>query len=563
MKRIAAFLILCCFMIPTAMFAQAALDRGKDLLAQGKTREGIAVLRQFVETNPKSADAWLLLGEAYLKVSSLDSAKLAGEKVISLDEKNAKAYLLVARVARSQNDVSGAYNALNSGLAEKKNDLNLLTELGFVLLQADSVDQAIVAFSRAKEADPNSALVYQGLGEAYSRQGVTPFAITQYEKSIELDSTRADVHNSLAKLFYKERRYNDAAREYKRVAALDTTNQAALLELARMYMSSRPRLYTDAAQVLKLYVQRFPNAEDVWPTYTEALYFTGQYPEAIKAAQRALKLDPKNPDALRYLASAQSRLKQYKEGVASYTRLRAVEPLKLGDLVELAENYSALKNDTLTLRTYEEIVKIKPDLKAVYINMGMIYMKWQDWEPASVMFQKTVMLDSTHYSAFVNYGLCELVLGRSDKAHFDSARVAFRYVTSKLPDYAPGHLYLAQSLLSQSVDSLGEARKEYETWIRLLTPDEQSQHKRDLSEAYKNIGASYLKEKKYPQAIENLNKALKYREDDWQTHLWIGQANQLSGDKDKAIEEYKRVLKLNPTNKDAKNMLISLGIAVD
>jgi tetratricopeptide (TPR) repeat protein len=563
MKRIAAILILCCSVVPTVMFAQAGLDRGKDLLNQGKTNEGIAVLRQFVETNPKSVDAWMLLGEAYLKVSNLDSAKLAGEKVISLDETNVGGYLLAADVARRQKDLTGAYNALKSGLAEKKNDLRLLTQLGFVLLEADSVDQAIVALSRAKEVDPNSALIYQGLGEAYSRQGVTPFAITQYEKSVELDSTRADVHNSLAKLYYKEHRYNDAAREYKRVAALDTTNQAALLELARMYMSSRPKLYVDAAEVLKIYVRRFPNAEDVWPSYTEALYFTGQYSDAIKAAQRGLKNEPKNGDELRYLASSQARLKQYKESVASYTQLRSVESLKIGDLVELAEDYSALKNDTLTLKTYEEIVKIKPDIKAVYINMGTIYMSWQQWEPAAVMFQKAMALDSTHYSLFVNYALCEMVLGRSDNAHFDSARVALRYVTSKVPDYAPGHLYLAQSLISVSVDSLAEARKEYETWIKLIPANEESKYKRDLSEAYKNIGASYLKEKKYPQAIESLSKALKYKEDDWQTHLWIGQANQLSGDKDKAIEEYRRVLKLNPTNKDAKNMLIALGIAVD
>ncbi len=563
MKKIAAILVLWCIVIPTSVFAQAELDRGKDLLNQGKTKEGIAVFRQFVETNARSADAWLLLGEAYFKISNLDSAKLAGEKVISLDETNVSGYLLVANVARSRKDITGAYNALKSGLVEKKNDVKLLIQLGFVLLEADSVDQAIIALSRAKEANPNLAVVYQGLGEAYSRQGVTPFAITQYEKSIELDSTRVDVHNSLAKLYYKEHRYNDAAREYKRVAVIDTTNQAALLELARMYMSSRPKLYVDAAEVLKLYVRRFPNAEDVWPSYTEALYFTGQYSDAIKAAQRALKNDPKNGDVLRFLASSQSRLKQYKEGVDSYTRLRSVDALKLGDLIELAEDYSELKKDTLTLQTYQEIVKIRPDLKAVYINMGTIYMSWQKWEPAAVMFQKAIALDSTHYTLFVNFALCEMVLGRSDNAHFDSARVALRYVTSKLPDYAAGHLYLAQALISLSVDSLAEARREYETWIKLIPANEEAKYKRDLSEAYKNIGASYLKEKKYSQAIESLSRALKYKEDDWQTHLWIGQANQLSGDKDKAIEEYRRVLKLNPTNKDAKNMLISLGIPVD
>ncbi len=555
MKKLAAILILCCMVLSTAVFAQSQLDKGKELLNQGKAKEAIAVLREFLATNPKSVDAWLLLGSGYFNISNLDSAKVAGNKVISLDETNVNGYLLVEKIQKTQKDFQSAYNTLKAGLAEKKDDSRLLTELGYLLMEADSVDRAIVVLTQAKEADPNSAVVYEGLGDAYSKR-VTAFAITQYEKSIELDSTKAEVHNKLGKLYYKERRYNDAAREYLHVATLDTANEAVLLELARMYMVSRPKQYANAARTLKLFVQRFPNSEEVWPTYVEALYYTRQYAEAVKAAQRVLKSDPKSAHVLRFLASSHSELKQYNESIESYNKLRALDTLKISDLKDLANAYTELKKDTLTLQTYEEIVNLDPNQKEIFNRMGTILMSWKKWDRAAIAFQKCFTLDSTAYGAFLNFALCNMVLERAD-----TARMALRYVTSKRPEYAPGHLYLARSLTA--TDSLQAAKKEYEEWLKLTPPQEEAKFKRELAEAYKIIGASYLLEKKYPPTIENLNRSVKYRDDDWQPHLWLGQAHQLSGNKEEAIKEYQKVLKLNPKNKDAKDALERMGIPVD
>jgi len=145
--------------------------------------------------------------------------------------------------------------------------------------------------------------------------------------------------------------------------------------------------------------------------------------------------------------------------------------------------------------------------------------------------------------------------------HVDSARVALRYFISKRPDYAPAHLYLARTLVA--LESWEEARASYEEWLRQIRGEEAKANKRELAEAYKIIGVSYLLEKKYPPAIENLKKSVSYRDDDWQPHLWLGQSYQLTGENEEAIKEYQRVLKLDPKNKDAKTGLERLGIPVD
>jgi cytochrome c-type biogenesis protein CcmH/NrfG len=57
--------------------------------------------------------------------------------------------------------------------------------------------------------------------------------------------------------------------------------------------------------------------------------------------------------------------------------------------------------------------------------------------------------------------------------------------------------------------------------------------------------------------------SLKFNDTDDDTHLRLGQAYALTSDKEDAIKEYQRAMKLNPKNKDAKKGLEMLGIPVD
>jgi tetratricopeptide (TPR) repeat protein len=560
MKKLVSHLVVMCVVLVSGLSAQAQIDNAKELLKQGKAKEAIGLLRTALETAPKNIDAWQTLAQAYWKISNLDSAKIAGEKVISIDEKNVNGYILVSRVQEAQKDVKGAYSTLTTGLAEKKMDAQLLITLGGLLLRADSTDRAIVVLTQAKEVTPNAAVIYDGLGDAYNKQGVPSFAITQYEKSTELDSMNVEVFTKLAKLYYKDRRYNDAARAYARVVVLDPNNKEAMLELTRMYMNSRPKQYDNAAKYLKLYTQRFPKEIEPWSMYAEALFALRQYPEAIDAAQRVLKSDPKNGKALRYLATSQFVLKKYKESIDAFQKLQAVDSLKVDDYFRLGDSYMELKQTQSAIGAYEEVLKLDPNQKEVYNKAAAALMNEQKWAQAAALFQRRFSTDTTAraLSAYLNYASCKIAL-----KEYDSARVAYRAFISKRDDYPAAWLGLARSLLLMSSDSLQRARAAYEEWLKLILPAEEPKYKKELAEAHKNIGIAFLVDKKYEQAIAPLKKSITYIDNDDDAHLRLGQAYALTGNKEEAIKEYQKALKLDAKNKDAKKGLEMLGIPVD
>jgi tetratricopeptide (TPR) repeat protein len=561
MKNLVAVVILCAVLV-SGLVAQTQMDKAKDLLIQGKAKEAISVLREIIAAPQKNTEAWRLLGQAFFNLSIFDSAKIAGQKAISIDEKNVKAYILVSSIEESQKDLKGAFGTLNSGLVENKNNGELLTAKGLMLLRADSVDRAIVELTKAKEANPTSAVIYNGLGDAYNKQGVPLFAITQYEKSVELDSMNADVYNKLGKLYYKDRRYNDAAKAYARVVVLDPSNKAVLLDLAKMYMGSHPKQYENAAKYLKLYIDRFPKSDEAWGQYSEALFYLRQYPEAIDAAQRVLKIDPKSGKAWRYQATAQFELKKYKECIESFKKLAQLDTMRVEDYFRLGDAYVDQKQTSAAVEAYESVLRLDPNQKEVYNKAAGIYMSPPntDYARAAALFQRRFSTDSSSraLSAYFNFASCKIAL-----KEYDSARIAYRTFISKKADYPSAWFGLARALILMSTDSLQSSRRAYEEWLKLIPQAEESKYKKELAEAYKNIGVAFLVDKKYQESIAPLMKSTKYKDDDDETWLHLGQSNAMLSNKDEAIQALKKALKLNPKSKDAKKGLELLGIPVD
>jgi tetratricopeptide (TPR) repeat protein len=144
-----------------------------------------------------------------------------------------------------------------------------------------------------------------------------------------------------------------------------------------------------------------------------------------------------------------------------------------------------------------------------------------------------------------------MVMGR-----FDTARVAFRQAIALRPQYLPSHLNLARCLMHPRFkeDSLQTAKAEFETVITLADTAE-SRYKNELVESYRGIAYALFTEKKYPQAVEWLDKAIKLKSDEVPAHLFKAQVLFSMTKLEEAAQEYRAVLKLDPKNKVAQKEL--------
>lgn len=110
----------------------------------------------------------------------------------------------ILRCRRYSGDISGAtggYRRLREeepdspGLAESR-----LNALGYRLLRAEKLDEAVALFRLNVEFYPEAYNTYDSLGEAYMVRGEAELAITNYENSLELNPDNANAEEMLKNL---------------------------------------------------------------------------------------------------------------------------------------------------------------------------------------------------------------------------------------------------------------------------------------------------------------------------------------------------------------------------
>jgi tetratricopeptide (TPR) repeat protein len=550
MKKCTILLWILCFSVSHHAIGQDKITKAKDLLQQGKPAEAVSTLQNVLMTDVQFREALLILGNAFLELGQLDSAEVHGKELLSFNEKNIDAILIVAPALAGQKKFGEAYGIVKKGLKANKNNPQLLVELGNIHLAADSVEQAIVAYSQAKEADSKFIRSYIGLGEAYQKLQANAVAILQYEEAVGLDSSRIDLKYTLANLYQKEQRYNDAAKMYIDVIKASKDKVQPSLELGSLYYKAKQ--FGNAAKVLANFVKVHPENADTWKMFSESVDASKTYDVGLAIADSILMKHPDNPKALKLAGkcsmilgkSTRSAEKQQK-AIEHFRKLKAIQPLDAEDAKYLGKANFELKNDSLAIQLLEKSLATDSTQSEIYMDLGFAYMRTKDWKNAARMFEKKYLQDSTFASAYVNYALCEEQL-----SNWDLSRRALVRALVQAPNFLLGHYHLAYTY--QSMDSVQAARKEYGTVITLIDTAK-TRYRNELGNAYRYLAFVGLFEKNYKAALEAIEKALEFRQKDIELLLWHAQTLHSMNRRDEARSEYERIIKIAPKSKEAKD----------
>lgn len=193
----------------------------------------------------------------------------------------------------------------------------------------ESLKQAVGEYRAALARDPEFAKAYTGLARTYIilvAKKLTPpqesfgFADAALQKALQLDDSSADVHSTLGFLrFYRDWDIAGAEREERRAVSLDP-HQPLFHQWLAVLLCDEGR-YTEAFHELDLAVDDDP----YWPS----LYVTESFVAAnaldrkrlLAAAHKVEQLTPNSPTANDTLANALWYSGQYREAIAEWRRM--------------------------------------------------------------------------------------------------------------------------------------------------------------------------------------------------------------------------------------------------
>jgi tetratricopeptide (TPR) repeat protein len=226
----------------------------------------------------------------------------------------------------------------------------------------ENLESAIAMFRQAVELDPNYALAYAGVAEAYWRKyqltkdsELLELARTHGLRAITLNDRLSPVLVTMGLIETSGGQYGDAVRNFNRALRLEPLNVDAHRGLASAFEGSgRPK---EAEAIYRQAIRLRPNH---WASHRDlgVFYFNmGRYSEAEPYFKSVIKLTPDNYRA--------------------YSNLGATY-LKLGRTDEAAQ-------------MYKQSLVIKPDADALtYSGLGSVYYFQERYADAATQFEKAV-----------------------------------------------------------------------------------------------------------------------------------------------------------------------------
>ncbi len=305
------------------------------------------------------------------QIGSVDLEDQAGDLATLQDEAVAKLARMM-NVSVSADMLHNAGGSVNPAAYE-----NYLKAIGYIQRydKVGNLDLAIQALQEAVNTDPQFALGYAELAEAYrmkNRLDHNPIWLTEAEanckKAAELDNRIPAVHVTLARIQEAQGHHDLALQEFQRALDIDPRNASALLGLGRAYEASG-RL-ADAEAALKKATALRP---DSWDGYNELGIFyeaQGKYSDSIAAYQHALALTPDNAQV--------------------YGNLGAVY-LDAGDAKSRGEAEKALRKS----------IELSPSY-AAYANLGNLYLTEKRYAESADMTEKALKLNDRDYMVWNN-----------------------------------------------------------------------------------------------------------------------------------------------------------------
>jgi serine/threonine protein kinase/tetratricopeptide (TPR) repeat protein len=274
--------------------------------------------------------------------------------------------------------------------------------------------KAIEYFEKAIELDPNYALAYAGLADAYSVlpsnigypvEEAIPKAKEAARKALELDNKLAEAHASMGLALANEGDLDNGEKEYKKAIELNPgyayahywyslilshmgRQKESLNELETAYelnplsvviltnLASKKAASDDtlkAEELFKRAIEVEPGRAATYSIYARFLGQMGKVQEAEELMRRALEIEPNRASTYTTLAGGLREIGRVEEAIELYHQALEIDSTSTGAYNGLAYSYNQIGDFEKALWAADKNVELNPYIANPYDTRGEIY----------------------------------------------------------------------------------------------------------------------------------------------------------------------------------------------
>lgn len=542
----------------------------------GQIREAEATARGLLKTSPNDIDAHRLLGRLYLRqlsesqnsVSSsspsgnaLDQAIGEFQKIVTLDPKSVEDRMVLGQLFTVKHQTEKAEEQFKAAQDLDPDSEEVVLNLSRLYAENGDMAHAAKVIENVPESERTPKMEF-ALGAVYDQLKRRKDAVAAYKRAADMDPEDARTLGALAQALLNDGQLEEALKVYNQIATADPEDAGTLVHIGEILR--RQGKYEEALATVKKAVKKDPDSLEAG--YNEGLLLDvlGRYDESAQVYEHMVDLtshangaytsDEKNNRAifLERLGSVYHEQNKVDEAIVTYQKL-----IDLGgenalrgyqsevDVYRDARMYDKAiavsrkaveadpKNRDLKLMLAGELVDEGKDDEGinmaksmltnsdkdreVWIALGQIYTRIHRYKDAEDALNKATSLSSKKednlYLLFLKGSLAER------QKHFEPAEQFFRQALQLDPNNPMVLNYLGYMLADKGT-RLPEALK----MIRKAVETE------PMNGAYlDSLGWAYFKMGQYELAEANLRQAVERSQTDPTVHDHLGDLYEKTG----------------------------------
>lgn len=492
------------------------------------------------------------LARVYLELGDLGRAGRYAAELQDSDRYGYEADLILAEIAYKENDKEGAL-ALLTPLMDVEDDarFDVLKFLSKVYLDLGRIDEARDVLEEAVLLFGEDLFLQYRLGILYYETGEIEGALGAFQKAIEINPAFTNAHLALATLLLQTGRYEEAETSYRNVLKLDPRNDAALKELADLLFEREE--FDQGIELIEPLREEDLLDDGGRLALGRFYYRAGRIEDALSMFKELVDEEGSNTAIMRIIAELEIQRGHFRTACGYLRRAIEMEPDNFGNYIGILLIVHGMAGDP---DGPDEAADIQPGEAAGYLDgaagsvssdsaednylIGAVMRKAGEVEKA-----ERFLLRAEELYPGDRRTLLEIATLYEGKGEFDAALERIVRLYEKDPEDASVNNYYGY-LLAEKGDRLDFA--------------EQLVRKALLSEPENgyfldSLGWILFRKGNYDEALQVLLEATLHAEDDPVIWDHLGQAYEKLGEKEKALDSYRRSLTFDAKNEKVRERL--------
>lgn len=485
---------------PAIYFALA-----KCYTALGKYTLAIGAGREAVDRAPDRLEYRRILAQAQVAAFDIDGAIAQYHEIVARDSTAADAWFALARLYQARKPLQ-ALEIYGEILRRFGPEWEVLLQIAELRSRMGQHEQAAEALAELSGLDPANQSLRKSLAQAYVRAGKLDSAYTLYTELLERDPGNLEYTTERAGVLLLRHDYAGASRAFDDVLSRDSVTVDLKVHIGELYFAQLDKDSTLVPVTQSLFERIREKHPDDWRAY---FYLgaigsmSGDDSAAVSNFRRVTELAAWNADAWVYLSTAYLGKNKFDEA----------------------------------LRVLEPAVKAVPDDFRVNFFLGVAYNRLNRQTDAVRVLERARSIDPTNVDA-----AAQLAMVYDGLKMYEESDSLYEVALRLRPDYP--------LVLNNFAYSLAVRNMQLE---RALEMSQKAVGIEPENSSYLDtIGWIYFRLGRYPEAEENIARALAKGEANAEVLEHMGDVQYKLNRPDQAMDYWRRALELTPENATLK-----------